>query len=47
MISWEYPPSAVGGMAAHVDGLAHALQRAGHEVALITRRVPGTDPDPP
>jgi glycogen(starch) synthase len=45
MISWEYPPSATGGMAAHVDGLAHALQRSGHEVALITRRVPGTDQD--
>ncbi|MEO6570782.1 MAG: glycosyltransferase family 4 protein [Ilumatobacteraceae bacterium] len=43
MVSWEYPPSAAGGMAAHVDGLAHALQRSGHEVVLITRRVPGTD----
>ncbi len=32
-------------MAAHVDGLAHALQRAGHEIVLITRRVPGTDTD--
>jgi len=32
-------------MAAHVDGLAHALQRAGHEIALITRRMPGTDSD--
>jgi glycogen(starch) synthase len=45
MLSWEYPPSAAGGMAAHVDGLAHALQRAGNEVVLITRRVPGTDSD--
>ena len=45
MLSWEYPPSAAGGMAAHVDGLAHALQRAGHEIVLITRRVPGTDAD--
>jgi glycogen(starch) synthase len=32
-------------MAAHVDGLAHALRRAGHEVVLITRRAPGTDVD--
>lgn len=32
-------------MAAHVDGLAHALSRAGHDVALITRRAPGTDVD--
>lgn len=43
MLSWEFPPSAAGGVAAHVDGLADAMQRAGHEVALITRRVPGTD----
>lgn len=45
MLSWEYPPSATGGMAAHVDGLSHALQRSGHDVALITRRVPGSAPD--
>jgi len=45
MLSWEYPPSAAGGMAAHVDGLAHALQRDGHEVVLLTRWVPGTDRD--
>ena len=45
MLSWEYPPSAAGGMAAYVDGLAHALQRAGHEIVLITRRVHGTDSD--
>lgn len=45
MLSWEYPPSATGGMAAHVDGLSHALQRSGHDVALITRRVPGSPPD--
>jgi glycogen(starch) synthase len=32
-------------MAAHVDGLALALQRAGHEIVLITRRVPGTERD--
>lgn len=45
MLSWEYPPSATGGMAAHVDGLSHALQRSGHDVALITRRAPGSAPD--
>lgn len=45
MLSWEYPPSTAGGMAAHVDGLADALQRAGHEITLITRRVPGTEVD--
>jgi glycogen synthase len=45
MLSWEYPPSSAGGMAAHVDGLSHALHRAGHEVVLVTRRVAGTDVD--
>ena len=45
MLSWEFPPSSAGGMAAHVDGLAHAMQRAGHEVVLLTRLVPGTERD--
>ena len=45
MLSWEYPPTSAGGMAAHVDGLAHALHRSGHDVALITRRTTGTDVD--
>jgi glycogen synthase len=37
MLSWEYPPLSVGGVAAHVDGLAAALVAAGHEVVLLTR----------
>ncbi|NNE12416.1 MAG: glycosyltransferase family 4 protein [Ilumatobacter sp.] len=45
MLTWEYPPSSAGGTAAHVDGLAHALQRLGHDVAVVTRRIPGTDAD--
>ena len=45
MLSWEFPPSAAGGTAAHVDGLAHALEGLGHEVVVITRRVPGVDSD--
>ena len=44
MLSWEFPPSAAGGTAAHVDGLAHALDRLGHDVVVVTRRVAGTDP---
>ena len=43
MLTWEYPPSSVGGTAAHVDGLAHALTRLGHDVAVVTRRMAGTD----
>lgn len=44
MLSWEFPPTAAGGMAAHVQGLARALHRTGHEVVLVTRR-PGGTPD--
>jgi glycogen(starch) synthase len=36
MITWEYPPLVVGGIAAHADGLARALARAGHEVVVLT-----------
>ncbi len=36
MLSWEYPPFVVGGIAAHVDGLARALVRGGHEVVVCT-----------
>lgn len=42
MFSWETPPAASGGRAAHVDGLAHALADAGHDVVVITRRTQGT-----
>lgn len=45
LLSWEYPPSAAGGTAAHVDGLSHALQRLGHDTVVITRRVPGAETD--
>jgi glycogen(starch) synthase len=45
MLSWEYPPTSAGGMAAHVDGLAHGMQRAGHEVVIVTRIAPGTPID--
>jgi glycogen synthase len=44
MLSWEYPPYVIGGIAAHVDGLARALVGAGHEVVVFTlqRHEPGT-----
>jgi glycogen synthase len=37
MLSWEYPPGTAGGIAAHVDGLAHAMATAGDDVVLVTR----------
>jgi glycogen(starch) synthase len=36
MLSWEYPPLVVGGIAAHVEGLATALQRTGHDVVVLS-----------
>jgi glycogen(starch) synthase len=36
MLSWEYPPFVVGGIAAHADGLARALARGGHDVVVLT-----------
>jgi len=44
MLSWEYPPLVVGGIAAHVDGLARALHRAGHEVVVCSQHHPD-EPD--
>jgi glycogen(starch) synthase len=45
MLTWEFPPSSTGGIAAHVDGLSQAMSRLGHEVVVITRRLPGTTTD--
>lgn len=36
IVSWEFPPLVVGGLAAHVDGLSRALARQGHEVVVLT-----------
>jgi len=36
MVSWEYPPHAVGGLGRHVSGLAVALAAAGHDVVVLT-----------
>ena len=44
MLSLEYPPLVVGGIAAHVDGLARAMQRAGHEVVVCSLHHPD-EPD--
>lgn len=36
MLSWEYPPKSVGGLAQHVYDLTNALAESGIEVHLIT-----------
>ena len=45
MVSWEYPPLVVGGIAAHVEGLATAMAGAGHEVVVLSLRHPGAEDD--
>ncbi len=41
MLSWEYPPKTVGGLAQHVYDLNTALNREGVEVHLLTCSAPG------
>jgi glycosyltransferase involved in cell wall biosynthesis len=41
MLSWEYPPVTVGGIAPHVYELSSFLASQGEEVCLITRGRPG------
>lgn len=36
MLSWEYPPNIVGGLARHLGGLCPALAKKGVEVHIIT-----------
>lgn len=36
LLSWEYPPRVIGGLARHVEGLARGLAEAGHEVHVVT-----------
>ncbi|WP_298182019.1 glycosyltransferase family 4 protein [Saccharomonospora sp.] len=43
MLSWEYPPVVVGGLARHVHALARHLVHAGHEVVVLCRHAAGTD----
>jgi glycogen synthase len=45
MLSWEYPPLVVGGIAAHVEGLATALQRSGHDVVVLSLHHPAAEDD--
>lgn len=41
MLSWEYPPKIVGGIARHLYDLAHALVKQDIEVHVITCEHPG------
>ncbi len=41
MLSWEFPPKTVGGLARHVYDLSRALAAHGEEVHVITCHVPG------
>ncbi len=41
MITWEYPPRIVGGIARHCEGLAKALTHYGHDVHIFTLDFPG------
>lgn len=36
MLSWEYPPQVIGGLAHHVAELSRALAREGNQVEVIT-----------
>lgn len=42
MLSWEYPPRIVGGIARHVEELSEALAAQGHEVVVFTADHPET-----
>ena len=45
MLSWEYPPMRVGGIAAALEGLAPALARTGVEVHVVTCGASGGEPN--
>ncbi len=38
MLSWEYPPRVVGGIARVVHDLSHRLYQDGHDVTVVTYR---------
>ena len=38
MLTWEYPPRVVGGIARVVSDLSHKLHKDGHDVTVITYR---------
>ncbi|MGI0079596.1 MAG: glycosyltransferase family 4 protein [Nitrososphaerales archaeon] len=42
MLTWEYPPRIVGGIARVVEGLSKSLYKMGVEVHVITNEMPGS-----
>lgn len=44
MLSWEYPPKVIGGLARAVADLSEALVEQGHEVAVVTSDHPDCAP---
>ncbi|WP_274855195.1 glycosyltransferase [Bacillus methanolicus] len=36
MLTWEFPPNIVGGLARHVHGLSESLAKLGYEIHVIT-----------
>ena len=38
MLTWEYPPRVVGGIARVVNDLSRTLHKDGHDVSVITYR---------
>src|SRR5437764_14863437 len=45
MLSWEYPPKIVGGIARHVEEISWALAARGEEVHVVTCDFPGAAAD--
>ena len=45
MLSWEYPPRVVGGIARHVHDLSHALAADGVKVDVVTCEHPEAPPE--
>ncbi len=41
ILTWEFPPRIVGGVARHCFGLTQALAKSGHEVNVVTLEFPG------
>ncbi len=41
MLSWEFPPFKVGGLAAHVYDLSKMLVKKGHTIHVVTCSFPG------